>query len=147
LAQITYDRDVKQLRAQAVSQATIDTDLANLKNAQAQVAQQQAMIDKKVLRAPFAGHLGIRAVDMGQFLNPGTAVVTLQQLDPIYVDFYLPQQVLDRLKTKQMLTVKVDTYPGQSFQGKILAINPQVDANSRNAQIRAALDNPDHKLL
>lgn len=147
LAQITYDRDVKQLRAQAVSQATIDSDLANLKNARAQVAQQQAMVDKKVLRAPFTGHLGIRAVDVGQFLNPGTAVVTLQQLDPIYVDFFLPQQVLDRLKVGETLSVKVDTYPGQTFAGKILAINPQVDANSRNAQIRAALGNPDRKLL
>jgi membrane fusion protein (multidrug efflux system) len=147
LALITYDRDVKQLRAQAVSQATIDSDVANLKNARAQVAQQQGLVDKKVLRAPFAGHLGIRAIDIGQYLNPGTTVVTLQQLDPIYVDFSLPQQVLDRLKPGQTLSMKVDTYPGQTFPGKIMAINPQVDANSRNAQIRATLGNPDRKLL
>ena len=147
LAQINYDRDYKQLKAQAVSQATVDTDLANLKNARAQVATQQATVDKKVLRAPFAGHLGIRAVDVGQFLNAGTVVVTLQQLDPVFVDFSLPQQVLDKLKPGQAVRVVVDTFPGKSFPGKILAINPEVDPNSRNAQIRAQIANPDHKLL
>ena len=87
LAQITYERDQKQLKLQAVSQATLDTDAANLKNAKAQVAQQQAIVDKKILRAPFAGHLGIRAVDLGQYLSAGTAIVTLQALDPIYRRF------------------------------------------------------------
>ena len=78
LSDITYERDQKQFKMQAVSQATLDTDAANLKNAKAQVAQQQAIIDKKLLRAPFSGHLGIRAVDLGQYLGPGTVIVTLQ---------------------------------------------------------------------
>lgn len=147
LAQITYDRDVKQWKAQAISQANVDNDNFNLKNARAQVEQQKAMVDKKVLRAPFAGHLGIRAVDVGQYLNAGTAVVTLQALDPIYADFFLPQQALDQLKIGQAITALVDTYPGQKFAGKITAINPQVDANSRNVQVRATLDNADRKLL
>lgn len=147
LAQVNYDRDYKQLKAQAVSQATLDTDLANLRNARAQVAAQQATVDKKVLRAPFAGHLGIRAVDLGQYLNAGTAVVNLEQLDPIYVDFNLPQQALDRLKPGQAVSVLIDAFPGQTFAGKVRAIDPALDPNSRNAQIRAEFGNPDHKLL
>ncbi len=147
LAQITYDRDVKQWKAQTISQATVDSDLFNLKNARAQVEQQKAMLDKKVLRAPFAGHLGIRAVDVGQYLNAGTTVVTLQALDPIFVDFFLPQQALDQVKVGQAISARIDTYPGQHFTGKIAAINPQVDASSRNVQVRAELANPDHRLL
>ena len=147
LAQVNYDRDLKQLKAQAISQATVDSDRFNLKNARAQVEQQQAMIDKKMLRAPFAGHLGIRAVDLGQYLNAGTVVVTLQALDPIYVDFFLPQQALDRIRIGQAISARVDTYPDQHFPGKITAINPQVDTGTRNVQVRATLGNPDRKLL
>ncbi|MBV9757774.1 MAG: efflux RND transporter periplasmic adaptor subunit, partial [Alphaproteobacteria bacterium] len=77
----------------------------------------------------------------------GAVVVTLQQLDPIFVDFSLPQQVLDKLKPGQAVSVSIDTFPGNSFSGKILAINPEVDPNSRNAQIRAKIANPEHKLL
>ncbi len=147
LAQVTYDRDLKQWKAQAISQATLDSDTYNLRNARAQVEEQKATLDKKMLRAPFAGHLGIRAVDVGQFLNSGTAVVTLQVLDPIYVDFFLPQQSLDQIRIGQTLSARVDTYPGQTFAGKIMAINPQVDTSSRNVQVRATLRNPDHRLL
>jgi membrane fusion protein (multidrug efflux system) len=147
LAQITYQRDEKQFKAQAVSQATLDADAANLKNANAQVAEQQAVVNKKIVRAPFAGHLGIRAVDLGQYLSPGTPIVTLQALDPIYVDFYLPQQSIDQIRVGQKATVKVDTYPDQTFTGEITAINPKVDANSRNVQVRATLTNADYKLL
>jgi membrane fusion protein, multidrug efflux system len=147
LAQVTYDRDVKQWKAQAIAQATVDADNFNLKSARAQVEQQKAMLDKKVLRAPFAGHLGIRSVDVGQFLNAGTAVVTLQALDPIYADFFIPQQALDRIRIDQPISASIDTYPGQTFAGKIMAINPQVDTGSRNVQVRATLDNPDRRLL
>jgi membrane fusion protein (multidrug efflux system) len=147
LSQITYDRDQKQFKIQAVSQATLDTDAANLKNAKAQVAQQQAIIDKKVLRAPFAGHLGIRAVDLGQYLAAGTPIVTLQALDPIFVDFFVPQQSVDRVQLGQTVTVRVDAYKDQTFAGEIAAINPKVDANSRNVQVRATLKNADRKLI
>lgn len=147
LAQITYDRDQKQFKAQAVSQATLDTDAANLKNARAQVAEQQALLDKKILKAPFAGRLGIRAVDLGQYLAAGTTIVTLQSLDPIYADFYLPQQALEQIRVGQTVTIKVDTYPGQTFSGQISAIEPKVDASSRNLQVRATLKNPSRKLL
>jgi len=147
LSEIVNQRDQKQFKMQAVSQATLDTDAANLKNAKAQVVQQQAIIDKKFLRAPFAGHLGIRAVDLGQYLAAGTVIVTLQALDPIFVDFFLPQQAVDQVRLGQSVTVKIDAFKDQTFAGEISAINPKVDAGSRNVQIRATLKNPDHKLL
>jgi len=147
LALINYNRDVKQLAVKAVAQATVDTDEANLKSYRAQVAEQQAVLEKKTLRAPFAGHLGLRQVDLGQYLNAGTTVVTLQALDPIYVDFYLPQQALDQVSVGQPVTARIDTYPGQTFTGTISAVNPKVDTNTRNVQIRATLSNPDHRLL
>jgi membrane fusion protein (multidrug efflux system) len=147
LAQIVYDRDQKQLKIQAVSQATLDADAANLKNAKAQVTEQQAIVDKKFVRAPFAGHLGIRLVDVGQYVSPGTAIVTLQALDPIFVDFFLPQQALEQIKVGQAVAVKVDTYAGETFNGEISAINPKVDVNTRNLQVRATLKNPDHRLM
>jgi membrane fusion protein, multidrug efflux system len=147
LNEITNERDQKQFKLQAVSQATLDTDAANLKNAQAQVAQQQAILDKKFLRAPFAGHLGIRAVDLGQYLGAGTAIVTLQALDPIFLDFFVPQQSVDQVRLGQTVQVKIDAFKDQTFPGEISAINPRVDSNSRNVQIRATLKNADHRLL
>lgn len=147
LSQINYQRDQQQYKIKAVSQATVDADAANLKNALAQVAEQQAMVNKKTLRAPFAGHLGVRAVDVGQYISAGTQVVTLQALDPIYVDFFLPQQALNQVRLQQEVALKIDTYPNQTFTGTINAINPKVDAATRNVQIRAVLKNPDHKLL
>jgi membrane fusion protein (multidrug efflux system) len=147
LNEITYQRDLKQFKIQAVSQANLDTDAANLKNANAQVAQQQAILDKKTLRAPFAGHLGIRAVDLGQFIAAGTAVVTLQALDPVFLDFFVPQQAVAQVKLGQKVAVKIDAYKDQTFPGEISAVNPKVDPSSRNVQIRATLNNADHRLL
>jgi membrane fusion protein (multidrug efflux system) len=144
---ITYDRDLKQFKLQAVSQATLDTDAANLKNAKAQVAQQQAILDKKFLRAPFGGHLGLRQVDLGQYLGAGTVIVTLQALDPIFLDFFVPQQAIDQVRLGQSIAAKVDAYRDQTFTGQISAINPKVDANSRNVQVRATFKNADHKLI
>lgn len=147
LAQITYQRDLRQLHAQAVPQATVDTDASNLKSAQAQVEQQSALLAEKSVRAPFAGRLGIRQVDLGQYLNAGTAIVTLQALDPMYIDFSLPQQALRQVAVGQPVTIAVDTYPGVSFPGVILAIDSKVDTTTRNVQLRASLANPQHKLL
>jgi len=147
LNEVNYERDQQQFKIKAVSQATLDADAANLKNARAQVAEQQAVVEKKTLRAPFAGHLGVRAVDLGQYISAGTSVVTLQALDPIYVDFFVPQQTLNQIRLQQTLTIKVDTYPNQDFIGTITAINPKVDPATRNVQIRATLKNPDRLLL
>jgi membrane fusion protein, multidrug efflux system len=147
LSQINHQRDQEQFKIKAVSQATLDTDAANLKNAKAQVAEQEAVIAKKTLRAPFAGHLGVRAVDIGQYISAGTTVVTLQALDPIYADFFLPQQAFNQIRLEQAVTIRVDTYPNQDFAGTITAINPKVDPATRNVQVRATLNNPDRRLL
>lgn len=146
LSRITYERDLRQLKAQAISQQVADTDAANLKNTEALAAQQRAIVDQKMLKAPFAGRLGIRQVDLGQYLAPGTAVVTLQALTPIYVDFLLPQQAMAQLKVGQKVVAKVDAYPGKTFGGDILAINPRVEVGSRNVQVRATLANDDQAL-
>ncbi|HXJ01670.1 MAG TPA: efflux RND transporter periplasmic adaptor subunit [Micropepsaceae bacterium] len=147
LAQTNYNRDQSQLERQLISQAQFDVTAANLKSLQAQVAEQQAIVAKKTLLAPFAGHLGIRAVNTGQFINPGTVVVTLQALDPIFIDFSLPQQQLQQIRTGQTITTKVDAYPTINFPGRITTIDPKVDPATRNVSVRATLPNRDHKLL
>jgi len=147
LDQITYKRDQQQFAAQAVSQATLDTDLANLKSARAQVAAQQALIAEKTLKAPFAGRLGIRQIDQGQYLAVGTTVVTLQALDPIVVDFYVPQQALAKLKPGAPVSALIDTYGSEAFKGTITSINSKVDTASRNVQVRASFHNADHRLV
>jgi membrane fusion protein, multidrug efflux system len=147
LARITYERDLTLLNTKAVSQQTVDTDKWALKNDEAQVAQQQALVEYKFIKAPFSGRIGIRQVDLGQYIAAGTAFVALQQLDPIYVDFFLPQQSLAQIKVGQQVTAKVDTYPGVTFNGEISAINSLVDAATRNVQVRATLKNPENKVL
>ena len=147
LADQTYKRDQEQFAAQAISQANIDTDVSTLKSARAQVAAQQALIEEKIVKAPFAGRLGIRQVDIGQYLTSGTTVVTLQALDPILVDFYVPQQALAQMKIGQPVSATVDTYAQEAFSGAIEAINSKVDPSSRNVQIRANLHNPDKRLV
>jgi membrane fusion protein (multidrug efflux system) len=147
LADETYKRDLEQFAAQAVSQATLDTDVSTLKSARAQVAAQQALIDEKTVKAPFAGRLGIRQVDEGQYLTAGTTVVTLQALDPILIDFYVPQQALAHVKVGQSVTASVDTYPGVHFAGTVSSINSKVDLASRNVQVRASFGNADRRLL
>ena len=147
LAATTLKRDQEQLAVQAISQATVDTDTSSLKSARAQVVAQKALIEEKNVRAPFAGNVGIRQVDEGQYLSAGTTVVTLQALDPIFIDFYVPQEALSHLKTGQSASATVDAYPGLTIKGKISAINSKVDSASRNVQARGSFANPDHKLI
>jgi membrane fusion protein, multidrug efflux system len=147
LAQTVYDRDKAQLAIEAIPQAQVDADAADLKSKRAQVAQQQALIDKKTIRAPFAGKLGITTVNPGQYLNPGDKLVTLQTIDPIYVDFYLPQQQLPQIAIGQKVNVSADAYKGISFPGKINAINPRVDPSTRNVQVEATIPNAKRQLL
>jgi membrane fusion protein (multidrug efflux system) len=147
LAAANLSRDTKQYRAQAVSQATIDADDSHLRVARAQVAEQQALMAEKVVRAPFAGRLGLRQVDLGQYLPAGTTVVTLQALDPIYVDFYVPQQALAALHDGQDASVTLDAFPGRNFKAVVSAISPKLDTASRMVQLRATISNTDQKLL
>lgn len=147
LDSITYERDKKQLGDQAIAQSTVDTDAGNLASAREQFRAQQAVIEEKFIRAPFAGTLGVRQVDRGQYLSPGTAIVTLQALDPIFIDFYLPQQAVAQVHAGQAVTVTNDAYPDRHFGGTVLAVNPKVDSSSRMVQVRASLHNADHALL
>jgi membrane fusion protein (multidrug efflux system) len=147
LADTVFERDKKQYEVQAVSKATLDADAADLKVKRAQVRQQAAIVDKKTIRAPFAGRLGISTVNPGQYINPGDKVVTLQSLDQIYTDFYLPQQELSRIFLGQPIVVTTDTYPSRTFRGKVTAVNPKVDPDTRNFQVEATIANPRHELL
>ncbi len=147
LAATTYKRDKEQFGVKAISQQTLDAAEASLKQARANVAEQQALVDKKVIRAPFSGRLGVREVNLGQYLKAGTPMVTLQSLDPIFADFYVPQQSLGKLKVGQKVMVRTDAWPGQEFSGVIAVIDPKVDPNTRNVKVRARLDNPDKRLL
>lgn len=147
LAQLTFDRSTAQFKVRAISQAQLDTDAANLKSALAQVAEQRALVDKKRIRAPFGGRLGIRAVDPGQYVGAGTKIVTLQSLERVHVDFNLPQQNLGVLAVGQPVTARADAYPDMVFSGRIAAIDPKLDAETRNVQVRATLANPDYRLL
>lgn len=147
LSQSVYERNKKQFIAQAVSKASLDADAADLKVKLAQVAQQEALLRKKTISAPFAGRLGIFSVNPGQYLNPGDKIVTLQALDSIYIDFYLPQQELSRVASGQAVVAVTDTYPDKKFNGRISAINPKVDLQTRNVRIEAVVANPRHELL
>lgn len=110
--------------------------------ARAQVEAQRALIAQKTIRAPFTGVLGIRKVNLGQFVSPGDAIVSLQQLDPIYLDFSLPEQMVGKLVNGTAVHATVDALPGQSFEGKVTAVEPQVDTNTRNFRAQATLRNP-----
>jgi membrane fusion protein (multidrug efflux system) len=147
LASTVYERDKVQYEAQAISKAQLDADVADVKNKRAQAAAQAALVAKKALRAPFAGRLGITTVNPGQYLNTGDKVVTLQAMDPIYVDFRLPQQKLAQIVIGQKVNVTTDSYPGAIFSGTINAIDPRIDPSTRNFQAEATIANQDQRLL
>jgi membrane fusion protein, multidrug efflux system len=146
LAQVTEDRYRRQLAVHVVAQADYDTAAADLKVKQAAVAQQQAIIAKKQLRAPFAGRAGIVTINPGTYLNAGTVIVTLQQLNPVYVDFYVPQKDLGDLKPGLKAILTLDAFHGRTFTGTVNAISPKVDSDTRNVQVEAEVPNPDGAL-
>jgi membrane fusion protein (multidrug efflux system) len=147
LAKTVYARDKAQYAIQAVSKAQLDTDEADLKSKNAQVEEQKAIIEKKTIRAPFSGRLGISAVNLGQYVNPGDKVVTLQTLDPIWVDFFVPQQEMPQLQVGQTIGMRNDSFPGEIFTGKITTINPKVEVDTRNVEVEATIANPHGKLI
>ena len=147
LAATVYARDKVQYEAQAISQAQLDADAADLKNKRAAAASQAATVAKKSLRAPFAGRLGITTVMPGQYLNTGDKVVSLSSLDPVYVDFNLPQEQLALVHTGLTVRVSSDAFPKEAFTGKITAIDPAIDPTSRNFMAEATVDNPHHLLM
>ncbi|MDE1937382.1 MAG: efflux RND transporter periplasmic adaptor subunit [Alphaproteobacteria bacterium] len=147
LAKLTYDRDAALIKTNAISQTVYDTALANFRGATAQVDAQAATVEKKAIRAPYDGRVGIRQVDVGQYVAAGQTLVTLQQLDPIYVDFDVPQQQLAELKTGSKVTLTSNAAAGKTFVGEIVAFDPKVDPVTRNAHVRALIHNPGKSLL
>ncbi len=147
LAKVINERDRQQLAIQAISKNVFDTSKADAKSKQAQVEQQTALVAKKNLKAPFSGRVGIVMINPGQFVNPGDKLLTLQTLDPIFVDFNLPQSNAAQIQVGQEIVVTTDAFKDASFTGKITAVSPKVDANTRNIQIEAQLANPDKKIL
>ena len=146
LARVTLKRQ-KRLAAQKVSaRAELDAAAASADQAEAQVANIQAQIDKKTIRAPFDGQLGIRQVDLGAFLAAGTPIVSLQALDDVFVDFFLPQKDMSRIAVGQDVEVVVDAAPDRAWAGEIQSIEPAVDAATRNVKVRATFVNPDGAL-
>ena len=147
LARTTYARDKQQYEFKAISQQVLDIDKANLMQADAAVAEQQALVNKKFIHALFSGRVGIRQVSVGQYLNAGTPVVSLQALDPIFLDFSVPQQIISMISHGQKVTATSDAYPGEQFTGRIIVINPEVDTTTLNVKVRAEMKNPGHRLL
>jgi membrane fusion protein (multidrug efflux system) len=129
------------------TKANFDSAEAARDSAAAAVEKVRATIAQKQLAAPFAGRLGIRKIDLGQYVSPGTSLITLQQLDPIYVDFPVPEKSLDLLKPGQTIDVTVDAYPGKSFRGVIATIDSRISADSRNVLVRGQFDNKEKQLL
>ncbi|WP_295883683.1 efflux RND transporter periplasmic adaptor subunit [uncultured Thiohalocapsa sp.] len=146
LAQLQIERNTKLLRDRAVSQGDVDQIQAELSRARAAVAAKRALIDKKTIRAPFDGVLGIRRIDIGQYLPEGSGIVALEALDPVFVDYKLPERHLAKLTEDQAVEVRVAAYPDQVFTGRIQAISPTVDQGTRNVQVRAQLPNPEGRL-
>lgn len=146
LTESVLARDAEMLKDQIISQADYDAAVAARQQAIAQVKTLRATIAKKTIRAPFSGRLGVRQVNLGQTLKEGDPIVTLQTLDPIYVNFALPQQELFRLRTGLPVRVTSDALPGPAINGRITTVNPLVDAETRNVQLQATVANPEEKL-
>ena len=145
-AQAALDR-AKQLAARQFGpQSTVDAMQATYDQAIAGTAKTEAIISQKLVRAPFDGELGVRHVEVGQFLTAGTQIVTLTDLSTLYANFTVTEKDSAALKVGQTVRVAVDAYPGRTFEGKITAIEPQIATDTRNIRVQATLDNPDHIL-
>ena len=129
------------------SRQVVDQQQGLLDQAQAGIAKTQAQIAQKLIRAPFAGQLGVRQVNLGGFVNPGGAIVTLTDLSTVWVNFTLPEQVASQIAIGQDADLKVDAYPGRVFKAKLTTIEPQISQQTRTLLVQATLDNADHALL
>src|SRR6266849_5581259 len=146
VAQLSLDR-AKQLAARQFGpQSTVDSAQAAYDQASAGIAKTQALISQKLVRAPFDGELGVRHVEVGQYLTAGTQIVTLTDLSTLYANFTVTEKDSGQLKVGQTVRVAVDAYPGRTFEGKITTIEPQISTDTRNIRVQATIDNPDHIL-
>ncbi|RAP34443.1 efflux transporter periplasmic adaptor subunit [Legionella quinlivanii] len=142
LRDISYKRQADLFKRGATPISNVDEAKASLEQAQANVEKTQAEIYQKHIRSPFSGQLGIRQVNLGQYISPGqTAIVSLQSLDPLYLEFYLPEQLLKKLHLNQQIQFTIESYPNMVFEGKITALNSKVDTNTHNILVQATLPN------
>lgn len=146
LAKANFERARELRQSNTNSQAELDAAEAQSKQAIAQADGIRTIIEKKAIRAPFAGRLGLRLVNLGQILREGDPITTLQTLDPIYVNFALPQQRLSQLDRGGTVRVTTDAAPGKTFEGTINAISPELDAATRSIRVQATIANSDEKL-
>ena len=146
LAKLDFNRAKGLAQTSAVSQAQLDRAKSQLDSLEAKVSEQDAKVAKRSIRAPFDGELGIRRVNLGEFISPGTEIVTLQNLDPIYVDFTLPERFLRNLWVGQTVEIKVAAFPGAIFNGSISAVSPKVEKTTRNVALQATLPNKARQL-
>lgn len=146
LAELNLARSRQLALRQNGPQSTADQDQASLDQARAGMAKTEALIAQKLVRAPFAGDLGVRQVELGQYLNPGAAIATLTDLGKLYVNFTLPESQRALLALGQTVQVTVDAYPGTVFEARLTTIDPQVNSDTRTMKLQATLDNPRHQL-
>jgi membrane fusion protein (multidrug efflux system) len=146
LSRLQVNRAEELRKKETISQSDLDTAVAQYAQSQAELAALQANIDKKAIRAPFDGRVGIRLVNLGQFVSRGTPLIPLQKLDFMFVDFFVPQREIPHLGIGQDVNVTVDAFPNQIFTATVSAVNPQVDALTRNVAVQATLPNPGEKL-
>jgi len=146
LAEVQYERAAKLVRDKTMSQSQYDEAAARRTRAAADVVAQQAQIAKKTIRAPFTGTLGIRRVDLGDYLSAGSSIVPLVTLNPIFLDSAIPERYLPQLKVGQTIKIRVQAYSNETFEGRLVAIEPGVDAATRMIRVRAELANPDRRL-
>jgi membrane fusion protein (multidrug efflux system) len=146
LAQVNYDRMQQLVAAGVISRMDYDKAMSDRKATNANAAEIQAMIDRKTIRAPFSGVLGIRQVNLGQYLAAGNPIVSLQSLNPIYVNFGVPQQLTGQVQAGHTVRITNEDLPGMAFTGRVNAIDSVVDQATRNIQIQATLDNPQARL-
>lgn len=146
LAKLEANRAQELLQKNTISQAQLDTANAQLNQIQATVASLSALIQRKIVRAPFDGRVGIRNVNIGQYVNRGQPLVPLQKLDQLYVNFTLPERDLPKLKQGEVVRIAVDAFADRVFEGKINAINPEVSSSTRNVSVQAIFENPDEIL-
>jgi len=145
-AQAALDRAKQLASRQFGPQSTVDATQATYDQAMAGIAKTEALISQKLVRAPFEGELGVRMVEVGQFLNAGTTIVSLTDLSELYANFTVTEKDSGELKVGQVVRITVDAYPGRTFQGKITTIEPQIMADTRNIKVQATIANPDHIL-
>ncbi|MGD8546942.1 MAG: efflux RND transporter periplasmic adaptor subunit [Thiohalophilus sp.] len=143
LAEIKFKRAEDLLKRKVISRSEYDEARANFDAATARVKQQEAAIRRKAIRAPFSGQLGIRRINIGEYVEPGQPIVLLQALDPIFVDYTLPERYLPRLATGQEVQLQVDAFPGKIFSGTITALDSGIDTGTRTIKLRATLKNPE----